>query len=96
MTGVGWRWTFLLPVPIALVALAAAYVLLPKDSPPRTAATTCPARPFSTGAMLLLVYTVVTAPEVGLGLGPDRRLVRRWSPPCSPRSSSSRAGSSTR
>ena len=33
MTGVGWRWTFLLPVPIALAALAAAYVLLPKDKP---------------------------------------------------------------
>ena len=29
MTGVGWRWTFLLPVPIALAALVAAYVLLP-------------------------------------------------------------------
>ena len=23
MTGIGWRWTFLLPVPIALAALAA-------------------------------------------------------------------------
>ena len=33
MTGVGWRWTFLLPVPIALAALAAAFVLLPKDKP---------------------------------------------------------------
>ena len=33
MTGVGWRWTFLLPVPIALAALVAAFVLLPKDRP---------------------------------------------------------------
>src|SRR3954452_19155042 len=29
MTGIGWRWTFLMPVPIALIALAAGYVLLP-------------------------------------------------------------------
>src|SRR6186997_3259900 len=33
MTGVGWRWTFLLPVPIALAALAAAIALLPRDRP---------------------------------------------------------------
>src|SRR5918995_1361402 len=33
MAEVGWRWTFLLPVPIALAALAAAFVLLPKDKP---------------------------------------------------------------
>src|SRR5919204_640806 len=33
MTGVGWRWTFLLPVPIALAALAAAFVMIPTDEP---------------------------------------------------------------
>src|SRR5436309_11532977 len=33
MTGLGWRWTFLLPVPIAVAALAAAYLLLPQDQP---------------------------------------------------------------
>ena len=37
----------------------------PRTSRPRKAATTCSARRLSTGAMLLLVYTVVTAPEVG-------------------------------
>ena len=30
MTGFGWRWTFLLPVPIALAALIAAAVLVPR------------------------------------------------------------------
>ena len=44
MTGVGWRWTFLLPVPIALAALVAAFVLLPRESRPGRAVTTCSAR----------------------------------------------------
>lgn len=65
MTGVGWRWTFLLPVPIALAALAAAFVLLPKDRPAEEGGHDLLGAVFSTGAMLLLVYTVVTAPEVG-------------------------------
>lgn len=65
MAGVGWRWTFLLPVPIALAALAAAYVLLPKDKPAEGGGHDLLGAALSTGAMLLLVYTVVTAPEVG-------------------------------
>ena len=64
MAGVGWRWTFLLPVPIALAALVAAFVLLPKDEPAEGGHDLLGAA-LSTGAMLLLVYTVVTAPEVG-------------------------------
>jgi MFS family permease len=65
MTGVGWRWTFLLPVPIALAALAAAFVLLPKDKPAEDGGHDLLGAVFSTGAMLLLVYTVVSAPDVG-------------------------------
>jgi len=65
MTGVGWRWTFLLPVPIALAALAAAYVLLPKDKPAEEGGHDLLGAITSTTGMLLLVYTVVTAPEVG-------------------------------
>lgn len=65
MTGVGWRWTFLLPVPVALAALAAAWVLVPKDRPAEEGGHDLLGALFSTGAMLLLVYTVVTAPEVG-------------------------------
>src|SRR5438045_1300669 len=65
MTGVGWRWTFLLPVPIALGALAAAYLLLPKDEPAHEGGHDLFGAAFSTSAMLLLVYTVVSAPEAG-------------------------------
>lgn len=65
MTGVGWRWTFLLPVPIALAALAAAYVLIPKDEPATDGGHDLLGAVFSTGAMLLLVYTVVSAPDDG-------------------------------
>jgi MFS family permease len=65
MTGVGWRWTFLLPVPIALAALAAAFVLLPKDKPAEEGGHDLFGALFSTAAMLLLVYTVVSAPDVG-------------------------------
>src|SRR6478736_3867758 len=65
MTGVGWRWTFLLPVPIALAALAAAFVLLPKDKPAEDGGHDLFGALTSTAAMLLLVYTVVSAPVVG-------------------------------
>src|SRR4051812_19427917 len=65
MAGVGWRWTFLLPVPIALLALVAAYVLLPRDRPVEGGGHDVAGAALSTSAMLLLVYTVVTAPEVG-------------------------------
>ena len=65
MTGVGWRWTFLLPVPIALAALVAAYVLLPRHEPAQEGGHDLLGAAFSTGAMLLLVYTIVTAPDVG-------------------------------
>ncbi|WP_280496405.1 MFS transporter [Nocardia farcinica] len=65
MTGMGWRWTFLLPVPIALAALAAAWVLVPKDEPAEEGGHDLLGAVLSTAAMLLLVYTVVTAPEVG-------------------------------
>jgi len=67
LTEIGWRWVFFLPVPIALVTLLAAIRLVPRDiAPPRGA------RSFDvsgavllTGAMLLLVYTLVESPEVG-------------------------------
>ncbi|WP_280267497.1 MFS transporter [Nocardia wallacei] len=65
MTGLGWRWTFFLPVPIAVAALIAAFVLLPRDKPAKEGGHDLLGALFSTAAMLLLVYTVVTAPEVG-------------------------------
>jgi MFS family permease len=67
LTEAGWRFTFLLPVPFALLILALAPRLLAKDPPSErqrggfdlAGAVTI------TGGMLLLVRTVVRAPEVG-------------------------------
>ncbi len=65
MTGIGWRWTFLLPVPIAIVALIVGYFLIPKHKPAEGGGHDIGGAILSTAAMLLLVYTVVTAPDVG-------------------------------
>ena len=69
LTEVGWRWTFLLPVPIALAIAAAAPRLIRKDIRLDTAkqrydvggAVTV------TAAMLTLVYGIVEAPNHGWG-----------------------------
>jgi EmrB/QacA subfamily drug resistance transporter len=67
LTEIGWRWVFFLPVPVALATLAAGLVLVPRDS--RGVHVT---RSFDlagavtlTAAMLLLVFTVVEAPDAG-------------------------------
>jgi MFS family permease len=72
MTEIGWRWTFLLPVPVAIALLIAAPRVLRKDEP-----ATGPRRGFDvagavtvTAAMLLLVRTVVEAPSDGWGSAP--------------------------
>src|SRR6266516_6915481 len=69
LTEVGWRWVFFLPVPVALVVLLAGTRLVPDSGrPPRFS------RGFDlagavglTAAMLLLVFTVVEAPDAGWG-----------------------------
>ncbi|MEV4421911.1 MFS transporter [Patulibacter sp. NPDC049589] len=67
LTELGWRWTFLLPAPIAILLLVAASRFIQKDAPDDAghrhydlagAATI-------TGSMLLLVYAVVEAPGRG-------------------------------
>jgi predicted MFS family arabinose efflux permease len=67
MTEVGWRWTFLLPVPIALVVLVVGTRLIPhggrSDEGHRHYDVL--GAVLSTAALLLLVYTVVSAPQVG-------------------------------
>lgn len=69
LTEAGWRWVFLLPVPVALVILAAAFRFVPDSGRPEG-----PRRSFDvagattiTAGMLLLVYSVVEAPDVGWG-----------------------------
>jgi EmrB/QacA subfamily drug resistance transporter len=69
LTEIGWRWVFFLPVGVAFVALLAAIRLVPTGDRPVHAA-----RGFDlsgavslTAGMLLLVFTVVEAPQVGWG-----------------------------
>jgi EmrB/QacA subfamily drug resistance transporter len=66
-TEIGWRWVFFLPVPVALSTLVVGLWLVPRD--PRIQR---PSRSFDlagavtlTAAMLLLVFTVVEAPDAG-------------------------------
>jgi EmrB/QacA subfamily drug resistance transporter len=70
LTEAGWRWVFFLPTVVALVALLAASRLVPGDATIRrrvrggfdlAGAVTM------TAAMLLLVFTLVEAPQVGWG-----------------------------
>jgi EmrB/QacA subfamily drug resistance transporter len=69
LTEIGWRWVFFLPVPVALATLVAGLWLVPRD-----ARSVHVSRTFDlagavtlTSAMLLLVFTVVEAPDVGWG-----------------------------
>jgi EmrB/QacA subfamily drug resistance transporter len=68
LTELGWRWTFLLPVPVALALLVAAPRVLAKDGPIAPGVR----RSFDfagavtlTAGMLLLVRTIVEAPDTG-------------------------------
>jgi MFS family permease len=70
MTELGWRWTFLLPVPVAIGLLFAAPRVLAKDGPIAPGVR----RSFDfagavtlTAGMLLLVRTIVEAPNSGWG-----------------------------
>jgi EmrB/QacA subfamily drug resistance transporter len=67
LTEIGWRWVFFLPVPIALVTLLAAIRLVPAEhhEVPRRRSFDLAGAVSLTAAMLLLVFTVVEAPDVG-------------------------------
>jgi EmrB/QacA subfamily drug resistance transporter len=67
LTEIGWRWVFFLPVPIALVTLLAAIRLVPVEEHevPRKRSFDLAGAVSLTAAMLLLVFTVVEAPDVG-------------------------------
>jgi MFS family permease len=69
LTEIGWRWTFLAPAPVAVAIAIAGRRLIPHDRPALG-----PTRRFDvagavaiTAGMLLLVRTVVRAPDVGWG-----------------------------
>jgi len=67
LTEIGWRWVFFLPVPVALVTLVAGLWLVPKDvrGVHRSRSFDLAGAVTLTGAMLLLVFTVVEAPDAG-------------------------------
>ena len=72
LTEIGWRWTFFLPVPIALAILLAAPRFLGRDERSERRwqglrAFDVPGAAAISAAMLLLVYTVVEAPSEGWG-----------------------------
>ncbi len=65
LTSLGWRWTFLVPVPLALAALIAGYRLIPRDRPAADGGHDLIGAATLTSGMLLAVYTVVSAPDRG-------------------------------
>ncbi|MFD0328400.1 MFS transporter [Streptacidiphilus monticola] len=65
LTGIGWRWTFLTPVPLAILALVGAILLIPKVAPAENGRHDPAGAITLTGGMLLLVYAVVSAPTKG-------------------------------
>jgi EmrB/QacA subfamily drug resistance transporter len=67
LTTAGWRWTFLLPFPIALVLLVAAWRVIRPDPPlaQREGRFDLLGAATVTGAMLALVFGIAGAPDAG-------------------------------
>ena len=66
LTEISWRWTLLLPAPVAAVVLAAAARLVPRGDPAtRAGRFDLPGAAAVTAGMLLLVYAVTSAPQDG-------------------------------
>ncbi|WP_051393757.1 MFS transporter [Glycomyces arizonensis] len=67
LTEMSWRWTFLAPVPVALVIIVGGLTLVPRDRPSETAGRTFDfgGAATVTAGMLMLVYAIVEAPESG-------------------------------
>ncbi|MFD0683251.1 MFS transporter [Actinomadura fibrosa] len=64
--GPGWRWVMLVNVPVCVIVLAGLFALVEGDRrPARLADFDVLGTVLVTGGMLLLVYTLVKAPDVG-------------------------------
>jgi MFS family permease len=64
LTEIGWRWTFLMPVPVAILALIFGARLLPRGDERTEGGYDVLGALTITVAMLVLVFTVVEAPDV--------------------------------
>jgi EmrB/QacA subfamily drug resistance transporter len=68
--GIGWRWVFFVNLPVCALIIAAAYRLLSGERPgSRPARFDTPGAVLATAGMLLLIYALVRAPEIGWGTG---------------------------
>jgi MFS family permease len=65
LTSFGWRWTFLIPAPLAVMALIAGIALIPRDKRAAEGGHDLVGALTLTTGMLLAVYTVVSAPDRG-------------------------------
>ena len=66
--GPGWEWIFFINIPLGLAALALSPLLLRESRAPTARRSYDPGGALtSTGALVLLVYAVVEAPDVGWG-----------------------------
>jgi EmrB/QacA subfamily drug resistance transporter len=66
--GAGWEWMFFINIPVGLVALALCPVLLRESRATLTRRSYDPAGALTiTGALVLLVYALVEAPDAGWG-----------------------------
>ena len=66
--GPGWRWVFFVNLPMCLLVLRATYRLVPADTArARLTGFDIPGAILATAGMLLLVYTIVEAPDTGWG-----------------------------
>jgi EmrB/QacA subfamily drug resistance transporter len=64
---VDWRWVFFVNLPVCLMVLRAIFRLIPADGPRRVAKLDLGGAVLVTSGMLLLIYTLVKAPDVGWG-----------------------------
>jgi EmrB/QacA subfamily drug resistance transporter len=65
--GPGWRWVLFVNVPISVVALTGAFLLLKGERRKKLVDVDARGALLVTGGMLLLVFTLVKAPDVGWG-----------------------------
>jgi len=66
LTAIGWRWVFFAPVLMSLALLAVAYRVVPRDETRAQGSFDLAGALAITAAMVVLVFTVVRAPDVDL------------------------------